>query len=78
MRKQTIGGFIERLQRYDPDTPCCGTFWLPDDFLQLDETLTLEEIAYAMKMADDRHDAGIGYNWDFFQYIVDEIIAERE
>ena len=78
MRNLTIGGFIERLQGYDLDAPCCGTFWLAEDFLSLDDSLTPEEIAAAMYLADDRHDAGIGYNWDFLQFIVDDIISERE
>lgn len=78
MRELTIGGFIERLQGYDPATPCCGTFWLTDDFLALDATLTGDEIAEAMQRADDRHDAGIGYNWDFLSAIVSEVVGERQ
>lgn len=59
----TIAGLIERLQDYPEDALCLGTFWLADDFLVLDATLTPEEIEAAMDIADDQHDADVGFNW---------------
>lgn len=77
MNEMTTAGLIQRLQQYAPDTQCCGTFWLADDFLSVDSTLTPEEIEAAMQLAADRHDAGIGYNWDYLTAIVEEIVSER-
>ncbi len=59
----TIAGLIARLQEYPQDALCLGTFWLADDFLALDATLTREEIEAAMDIADDQHDADAGFNW---------------
>ncbi|CAI1184258.1 Uncharacterised protein [Serratia entomophila] len=77
MNEMTIAGFIRRLQHYSPDTLCCGTFWLADDFVSIDSTLTPEEIEAAMELATGRHDAGIGYNWDYLTSIVEDIVSER-
>ena len=60
----TIGGLIARLQEYPQEALCLGTFWLADDFLAIDATLTPEEIEAAMDIADDQHDAEVGFNWD--------------
>lgn len=30
-----------------------------------------------MELATDRHDAGIGYNWDYLTAIVEEIVSDR-
>nr|WP_172704622.1 hypothetical protein [Hafnia paralvei] len=38
-RSMTIAAFKRRLSRYPDDALCCGTFWLADDFLSLDDTL---------------------------------------
>lgn len=59
----TIGGLIARLQEYPQEALCLGTFWLAGDFLAIDATLTREEIEAAMDIADDQHDAEIGFNW---------------
>lgn len=67
-REVTVEGFMSRLSAYPADTLCCGTFWLEDDFLEVDETLTSEEIHRAMEIATDNHDASIGYNWDSLRY----------
>jgi hypothetical protein len=77
MNEMTIANFIQRLQGYSPETLCCGTFWLADDFLSIDGTLTPEEIEASMELATDRHDAGIGYNWDYLTAIVEEIVSDR-
>ena len=60
----TVAGLIARLKQYPPDALCMGTFWLEDDFLSLDSSLSEEEIAEAMRIGDHSHDAGIGFNWD--------------
>ncbi len=77
MNAMTIAGFVRRLQRSAPDALCCGTFWLAEDFLAIDETLSHAEIATAMRLADAWHDESIGYNWDYLASIVDEVIARR-
>lgn len=77
MNEMTIAAFIKRLQSYAPETLCCGTFWLSDDFLSINSTLTPEETEAAMQLATDRHDAGIGYNWDYLTAIVEDIVSER-
>lgn len=59
----TIAGLIARLQAYPQDALCLATFWLADDFLALDATLTPEEIEAAMDIADDQHDADVSFNW---------------
>ena len=50
-----------------------GTFWLEDDFLSLDGSLSEEEIAEAMRICDHSHDAGIGFNWDTLQIAIDGV-----
>ena len=45
------------------DALCLGTFWLAEDFLSLDPSLTDEDIEAAMEIADDQHDAEVGFNW---------------
>ena len=77
MNTMTISDFIERLKDYPVDTPCCGEIWLAEDFLQLDERLTADEVWAAMLLADKRHDANVGYNWDFFQCCIDQILQGR-
>lgn len=67
-REVTVEGFMSRLSAYPAGTLCCGTFWLEDDFLEVDETLTSEEIHRTMEIATDNHDASIGYNWDSLCY----------
>lgn|GEM_PF-479697 len=64
----TVEAFMSRLSAYPADALCCGTFWLEEDFLEVDETLTPEEIHRAMEIATDHHDANIGYNWDSLRY----------
>ncbi|WP_231840712.1 hypothetical protein [Erwinia amylovora] len=56
----TIRAFKDSLSQYPDDALCCGTFWLADDFLSLDETLDEETIDAAMEYAQDHHDAGRG------------------
>ena len=73
MYETTIAGFIARLQQYPGDALCCGTFWLTDDFLALDSTLTEDEIAAAMSVAQHGHDANIGFNWATLQYAIDQV-----
>ncbi|MBE8917485.1 hypothetical protein G9451_16510 [Enterobacter kobei] len=69
----TVAALIARLQQYPPDALCMGTFWLEDDFLSLDNSLTEEEIAEAMRICDHSHDAGIGFNWDTLQSAIDRV-----
>ena len=72
----TISGLIERLRNYPADELCLGTFWLKDDFLALDSSLTREEIEAAMEIAWDMHDANIGFNWDTLQAAIDVMKGE--
>ena len=69
----TVAALIARLQQYPPDALCMGTFWLEDDFLSLDNSLTEEEIAEAMRICNHSHDAGIGFNWDTLQSAIDRV-----
>lgn len=69
----TVEGFKQRLSQFPDTALCCGTFWLADDFLQLDSSLSDEEIEAAMDIAQDNHDAGIGFNWEHLQWAVDEV-----
>jgi hypothetical protein len=69
----TVAGLIARLKQYPPDALCMGTFWLEDDFLSLDGSLSEEEIAEAMRICDHSHDAGIGFNWDTLQFAIDHV-----
>lgn len=78
MRNLTVGGFIDFLRMFDPDTPCCGAVWVADDFLDYDDTLTVDEIQSAVWRANKWYDADIGYSWDFLRDIVDDVIAERD
>lgn len=63
MREMTVREFKLRLDAIGDDELCCGTFWLADDFISADPTLTREEIASAMETAEDRHNANEGFNW---------------
>ncbi|EKS6582880.1 hypothetical protein SPM86_21765 [Enterobacter hormaechei subsp. xiangfangensis] len=69
----TVAGLIARLKQYPPDALCMGTFWLEDDFLSLDGSLSEEEIAEAMRICYHSHDAGIGFNWDTLQFAIDHV-----
>lgn len=71
-REMTVSGMIARLQQYPADALCAGTFWLADDFLSLDDTLDNEAIEAAMALADECHDANIGFNWDHLQWAIEE------
>ncbi|EDO2903553.1 hypothetical protein KWH28_004173 [Salmonella enterica] len=72
-RSMTVAAFKRRLSRYPDDALCCGTFWLADDFLSLDDTLDESTIESAMERAQDGHDANIGFNWDSLQSAIDEV-----
>lgn len=72
-KRMTVKAFIARLAQYPEDALCCGTFWLADDFLSLDATLTEDDIDAAMEQAQDSHDAGIGFNWDTLQFAIDKV-----
>lgn len=78
MRNLTVGGFIDFLRAFDPDTPCCGAVWVADDFLNYDDTLTVDEIREVVRRAEKWHDADIGYSWHYLQAIVEDVIDERE
>lgn len=69
----TVKAFIARLAQYPEDALCCGTFWLADDFLSLDATLSADDIDAAMELAQDSHDADIGFNWCHLQCAIDEV-----
>ncbi|SFN71307.1 hypothetical protein SAMN05216516_11531 [Izhakiella capsodis] len=44
-KHMTVKAFIARLARFPENTLCCGTFWLADDFLSLDDTLSPDDVA---------------------------------
>ncbi|EFH3930445.1 hypothetical protein F9441_20855 [Escherichia coli] len=69
----TVAALTARLQQYPQDALCMGTFWLADDFLALDDSLSEEEIAEAMRICDHSHDAGIGFNWDTLMFAIDRV-----
>lgn len=71
-REMTVSGLISRLLQHPADALCTGTYWLADDFLSLDNTLDNETIAAAMVLADECHDASIGFNWDHLQWAIEE------
>lgn len=48
-KRMTVRAFIARQAQYSDDALCCGTFWLADDFLALDDTLTEDDIDAAME-----------------------------
>lgn len=69
----TVKAFITRLSAFPEETLYCGTFWLADDFLALDSTLTEDDIDAAMEWAQDSHDANDGFNWSHLQAAIDEV-----
>jgi len=73
MREMTVREFKARLGAFGDDELCCGTFWLADDFLSIDAALTREEIALAMEIAEDNHDAGEGFNWGHLEWAIGEM-----
>lgn len=72
-KRMTVKAFISRLSCFPDDALCCGTFWLADDFLALDSTLTEDDIDAAMELAQDSHDANDGFNWSHLQAAIDEV-----
>ncbi|WP_300002444.1 hypothetical protein [uncultured Cedecea sp.] len=56
---------------------CCGTFWLADDFLALDDSLDEDTIDAAMEQAEECHDANVGFNWEFLHHVI-EAVKEKE
>ncbi len=72
-KHMTVKTFRERLAGYPDDALCCGTFWLAEDFLALDSTPDEETIDAAMELAQESHDANIGFNWAFLQATIGEL-----
>jgi hypothetical protein len=72
-KRMTIKAFKARLACYPDDALCCGTFWLAEDFLALDDRLDEETIDAAMEYAQDGHDADTGFNWSHLQAAIDEV-----
>lgn len=66
----TVAGLIARLKQYPPEALCLGTFRLADDFLSIDDSLSGEEIAEAMRICDRCHEACVGFNWDTLQFAI--------
>lgn len=58
----TVAGLITRLKQYPPDALCLGTFRPQDYFLSLNDSLSEEDIAEAMRICDRSHDTGIVFN----------------
>ncbi|MBY6260073.1 hypothetical protein K3G69_26725 [Phytobacter diazotrophicus] len=77
-RKMTVRALKDRLSRYPDDELCCGTFWLADDFLQLEPSLDEDEIDTAMRLAERCHDANVGYNWESLQGVIDGVLEARD
>lgn len=73
VNSMTVQNLMTRLSRYPADALCCGTFWMADDFLSLDETLTEAEINSAMEIAEDSHDCNYGYNWEHLHSAISEV-----
>lgn len=71
--KGTTGDLACHLLQYPADTLCLGSLWFAEDFLSLDDSLTPDEIGQAMDVADDRHDACFGLNWDSLQAAIDYV-----
>ncbi|MEA9392667.1 hypothetical protein SJI19_19365 [Acerihabitans sp. TG2] len=71
-RSMTVAALMARLSVYPDDALCCGTFWLEEDFLGVDASLTPDEIHLAMEIADDNHDANVGYNWDYLRNAIEQ------
>lgn len=69
----TVADHIARLQQYPQDALCMGTFWLADDFMSLNDSLTEGGIAEAMRVCYHSHDACIGFNWDTLQFAIDHV-----
>lgn len=69
----TVAAFIDRLSGYPADALCCDTFWLREDFLAIDGSLTDEQIGLAMEVAQDCHDANTGYNWEYLRFAIESI-----
>ncbi|QEM94269.1 hypothetical protein FEI17_26905 (plasmid) [Kosakonia radicincitans] len=69
----TVAALTDRLSRYPADTLCCGTFWLREDFLALDASLTDEQIALAMNVAQKNHDANTGYNREYLRGAIEYV-----
>lgn len=72
-KRMTVKAFIARLSAYPDDALCCGTFWLAEDFLSLDDTLTQDDIDAVMELAQHSHDANDGFNWSHLQWAIDEV-----
>lgn len=72
-QRMTVKAFKERLSQYPDDALCCGTFWLADDFLALDETLDEDTIYAAMEYAQDNHDANTGFNWCHLEWAISRV-----
>lgn len=72
-RRMTVRAFKERLSQFPDEALCCGTFWLEEDFLSLDDTLDADTIEAAMECAQDCHDANSGFNWDYLREMIEEV-----
>jgi len=72
-REMTVGGMLTRLQQYPQDALCTGTFWLEDDFLEVDGSLDSATIAAAMERAYYAHDANYGFNLDHLRLAINEV-----
>jgi hypothetical protein len=52
--------------------------WEVDDVLELDDELTEAQCEKVLRMAEKKHDANVGINWDVLQYWIDEIKGKVE
>jgi hypothetical protein len=56
--------------------------WRRDDVLHTAEEMGVilhdDEIDSIMYNIENKHDANYGVNWDFIQFIIDDVISNRE
>lgn len=52
--------------------------WSAEDVLSIREDLTPEQALEVLEVADHKHDAGIGINWDVLGYHADWMFPEVE
>ena len=58
---------------YDSSSKTLVNTWNVEDILSIRPEYTEEQCCNVLEMAEDRFDANLGFNWDFFEMICEEI-----
>ena len=80
-----IGDLIEKLKKYDAQTPCAFSLWLPPDIIDASERLNFtiadgrmeSDIEEILDAVNSQQDASIGINHDVIEAHIEMHCADK-